>query len=499
MIETRHIGRVALAALLLSTTAARADLTAEDVWASWTGYYEALGMPITATSQGREGDTLVITGATMGSAMPDGSSFTATFPEVRMTEMGDGRVEVTFAAEMPVTMVQKPASGETVNMSMLLTQEGMSMIASGDPENMAYDMKVPTFGVSVSEMSVDGAAVPLKLDAVMTGGTGKYQMVTAGGRAVTSEFSAEKFTLDVSAQDPAGTGSFAMTGEFGGLSGTSNANVPEGVDMTDMNAAVKAGFSADGGFSYTSATYRIDFTDAAEQGTATVSDKGGNLTLALSQNGLSYGGGNKDLAVSITSMQIPVPVDFTLAEAAFNLAMPVTKSDTAQPFAFLTRLVDLSVSDGIWGMIDPAGQLPHDPATLVLDVNGMGKLNVDFMDPAMMAPDAPPPVNPGEIEAVTLNALQLRAAGAELTGSGAATFDNSAGVPVPLGAVDLKLVGANALIDKLVAMGLLPEDQAMGARMMMGMFAVPAGDDVLTSKIEFREGGSIFANGQQIQ
>ena len=35
--------------------------------------------------------------------------------------------------------------------------------------------------------------------------------------------------------------------------------------------------------------------------------------------------------------------------------------------------------------------------------------------------------------------------------------------------------------------------------MMMGMFAVPAGDDALTSKIEFKADGGIFANGQQIQ
>ena len=55
------------------------------------------------------------------------------------------------------------------------------------------------------------------------------------------------------------------------------------------------------------------------------------------------------------------------------------------------------------------------------------------------------------------------------------------------------------IVDKLVAMGLIPEDQAMGARMMMGMFAVPSGEDELTSKIEFKEDGGVYANGQRIQ
>jgi hypothetical protein len=33
-------------------------------------------------------------------------------------------------------------------------------------------------------------------------------------------------------------------------------------------------------------------------------------------------------------------------------------------------------------------------------------------------------------------------------------------------------------------MGLIPEDQAMMPRMMLGMFATPVGDDMLTSTIE---------------
>jgi hypothetical protein len=39
----------------------------------------------------------------------------------------------------------------------------------------------------------------------------------------------------------------------------------------------------------------------------------------------------------------------------------------------------------------------------------------------------------------------------------------------------------------------------MGAQMMLGLFAVPDGEDALASKIEFKDDGTIFANGQQIQ
>jgi hypothetical protein len=73
-------------------------------------------------------------------------------------------------------------------------------------------------------------------------------------------------------------------------------------------------------------------------------------------------------------------------------------------------------------------------------------------------------------------------------------------MPKPVGQINLALQGGGALIDKLVAMGLLPSEQAMGARMMMGLFAVPTGEpDSLTSQIEFTEDGQILANGQRIK
>ena len=70
---------------------------------------------------------------------------------------------------------------------------------------------------------------------------------------------------------------------------------------------------------------------------------------------------------------------------------------------------------------------------------------------------------------------------------------------VVVGAVDLQLNGVNGLIDSLVAMGLMPQEQVMGARMMLGMFATSVGDDQLTSRLEVTADGQILANGQRLQ
>jgi hypothetical protein len=149
-------------------------------------------------------------------------------------------------------------------------------------------------------------------------------------------------------------------------------------------------------------------------------------------------------------------------------------------------------------MFDPGGVLPRDPATLVVDIAGKANWLVDIFDPAIA--EAPMDQPPGEFHSLSVNELLLRLAGAELTGSGDFTVNNDAPVPMPAGTLNLQLVGGNALIDKLVQMGLLPEDQAMGARMMLGLFARPgAGEDTLVSEITVQEDGSVLANGQRIR
>ena len=95
--------------------------------------------------------------------------------------------------------------------------------------------------------------------------------------------------------------------------------------------------------------------------------------------------------------------------------------------------------------------------------------------------------------------------GASLSGNGAFTFDNNdlatfGGVPRPTGEVNLQLMGGNGLIDKLIQMGFVSDQDAMGARMMMGMLAVPGdGPDTLNSKLEINDQGHVLANGQRIQ
>ncbi len=108
---------------------------------------------------------------------------------------------------------------------------------------------------------------------------------------------------------------------------------------------------------------------------------------------------------------------------------------------------------------------------------------------------------PVEVQDVSINDFTLEIAGARLNGSGAATLDNSKMPPEPVGEVNFDLKGGIGLLDKLMALGLVPQEQGQMVKMMSGMFTLPGGngEDHLTSKIEMKEGGAILANGQQIK
>jgi PPE-repeat protein len=192
-----------------------------------------------------------------------------------------------------------------------------------------------------------------------------------------------------------------------------------------------------------------------------------------------------------------------MAEIGFKLDMPIQKSDEEQPFAFGLRLGDFTMPDTLWGLFDPAAILPRDPATIFVDVTGKAKVLFDMMDPE--AAETFEDEAPGELNALTINELLISAVGAKLSGTGDFTFDNSDtqsfdGIPAPSGSASLQLAGANALLDRLIQMGIMSDSDAMGARMMMGMLAVP-GDapDTLKSDIEINDQGHITANGQRIK
>ncbi len=280
--------------------------------------------------------------------------------------------------------------------------------------------------------------------------------------------------------------------------------IPRDFDPDFMPAAFDAGLAGKINLSYGAITGAISTKEADKSASGTISVESGDVFAAINRKTFRYGGGVIGEKLSITSPELPVsPIEYSIAEAAFNMLMPMGKSTEPEPFAFQFKIADLWVNDGLWGLIDQTAALPHDPVTVNIDVSGMGNWLVDITNIESEA--VRNTAVKGEMHALTLNALQVVVAGANLAGSGDFTFNNDDletfdGMPAPTGKLDLKLTGANTLIDTLVEMGLLPTDQAMGARMAMGLIMVAGdGEDTLVSTIEVSEDGKVLANGKRLK
>ncbi|NNE87828.1 MAG: DUF2125 domain-containing protein [Silicimonas sp.] len=484
---------------LVTAGPAFADLTAEQVLADQIAQMEIYGLEVATIDQSRSGDVLTVEGLEASMTTPEGT-FAMTMGGATFTEQGDGTVVVTYPAEIPLT-IKFDSEGEEFEFLMGITQEGMQTVGSGIPEDIRYDYTSDEFKVEVVEFlsPEEATELDMTIEISMSGLTGFMELSGNTVRDYASQFNIEAVSLLLDGDVPEEEGDINVALEVADIAVEYAGKMAAQDFMNSFAQAVQAGNETKGKITHGAMRYGIkgDGPEGAFEGDFTVGS--GDLDFSLDKSGLDYGGTNRDMTMTFGGSMIPFPpMTLTMAESSGRFAMPVVPSpEEEQGFAMSLSMVDLVLDPFLWSMFDPGGALPRDPATIVLDLEGQGILTEDIFDPNAAEQMT---AAPGQLNAITLNELRMTIAGAELTGDGDFTFNNEGGMPVPSGVVNMMLVGGNGLLDTLVGMGLVPEEQAMGARMMMGLFARPGdGEDTLVSTIEVQEDGSVLANGQRIR
>lgn len=479
-----------------------AQVTPEQVWENWQAQTATSGFALTAGSAARVGDTLTLIDVRISGAQDD-VRVDAPMGTVLMRDLGNGSVDVAMGTTYPIEMKIDESGRDPVEMTLNVDQPGLSMIASGGADNMRYDVSATQVKVSLGKLRVDGEDIPLNVEIALNGLAGHASVAGADARDVSAEMKAESLVTKIAARNPDGEGDLRFditTNQFAlDYTGVIVPGMTSGSNIVD---ALRDGLRFAGGYSMGGTTFDFAFNDRSDSAAANGSIGSSEVTFRLDKDNLDYGVSVKQLDMVVSGSEIPFPeLRIVMGEYSMGLGLPVSPSEEPGDFRFLARLVDLVMPPEVWAIADPMGNLPHDPATLVIDAKGKLRMLIALMDPEQAAnADIP-----GELHALDLAELRLSAVGAELTGNGAFTFDNNDletfdGMPRPTGALDLRLVGGNALLDKLIAMGLVPQDEAMGARMMMGLFGRPGdGPDTLTSRIEVTPEGAVLANGQRIQ
>jgi len=471
----------------------------------------------------REEVTVTITApraAVTASGMPDAVSYASLVPSIQIrAEIPDGsslaRLELDLARVTARTLL-RGTEGQP-DMTGELDVEGLNLTldVSGEAENAGKlrfsigDLAIRTatagktsdmtvgHGAGTFDLAAREAGQPFRLTGALGGGT---VIASAGEDHFAFDGSERSLSLNFSGGDGDTGDDMSISAILADVSGRLQA---EGSDAmsADFDAALAGGLKMSGGLGLGPASFDFAGQDAGGASRARVSLGGLDTTFALEARALAYGIAANAVELALTAPEIPVPEAVaTLGGLELDLAMPLERSGAPEPFHLLARLVDLGLGEEIWAMLDGAGMLPHDPATLILDTEGTVTLLEDLAEAGEALDGALPLL----INKVTLNEMVLQALGARVTGEGALAFDNEdmpgfPNMPHAEGSLQLAGQGVIGLMDKLMTMGVMTGEEALGLRMMMGAFARvdPVKDEIATT-LDFRD-GQLHANGNKVQ
>jgi len=487
-------------AALIAGSAAQADVTATQVWEDWKSQLALYGEDnLTIGAEETSSGTVTVRGLGLRAA-DDEITAQVSMGTVVFNEQSDGTVRVTMDESYPVVIT----GDDGVVVTITISQQNMEMIVSGDPDAMDYDITADEYKIALQDV-VDGS-VTFTGDAEIALNDVDLTYETSVGDLRDISYSGTIASVDllVDFKIPGGNGEYVTGGgKMVGLTTQAEMSMPLDGNFEDPDMLLTEGFAIAGGYTTDSADFVFDVNADGDQASGSISMGSSTLTGEVSNTTVGYSSVTNDIAMNFLSGEFPLPIEFSLAEYGINFQMPMSATGESSDFAIGFDLVDLSISDTIWSLFDAGNVLPRDPATIQLAMSGKAKALFDMFDPAQQ--DAMNDAEmPYEFESVTLDTLNINAAGAKLTGEGAFTFDNTdmesfAPMPRPEGEASIEITGFNKLLDNLVAMGLVPEQDVMGARMMVGMFARSTGDDQMETSVEILPSGQVNVNGNRVR
>lgn len=519
---------------------ALAEVTPSEVWQNWVEYYKANGYTVTEGAREDAGQTLTLRDVVVGYDQPqDGTRVEFRTPEITLTGTGDGRVRTVLAETSPVTASFRDSDGKQVTLNGSLVARDAEILSDGTAADMTHESRAGELTLALQSVQTAEGTREVPASVRLVNATSRQQITDAETLRFDATMAADRLEIAADYADPEGAeapGRVKVNGALESLQASSAGSLPKDVDVTQaLHTALRAGMNVTAALSAGQGRLDLDFAGADDQGQqdtarANTTLQGLDLTVGLGPEGLKYQGGIDSTSTELQARDLLAPVGYTLTESTFDVQFPVMQAAAPAPFKFAYSIGGLTLADTVWNLFDSARTLPRDPASLDIDITGLIRVTMDLFDPALAeaaereaagagaAEGAAPPVqgteapaegtqapaetpSPFEPVQVSINKLALNALGASLDASGELTVPEGGNPEQPVGQVQARFEGVNGLIDRLVQLGVIPQDEVAGYRMMLALFARPApeGGDALVGQFEFREGGQIFANGQQVQ
>jgi hypothetical protein len=491
----------------LTAAPALADITANDIWNSYQAIAQTVGGELTATTT-RDGNTVAFTDAKLHVAFPDDKgSLDVFYPTLSYTDNGDGTVSMDMEGDQVYKLVItgiNPAT-DMVSAELVFNYSDAELIASGDPDDITFSYAMDGFTFALQNLTADGIPGSADFGLSLTGEnsdlSGSSQIILGDLITITDQSKMSALSYKAEFKDQLGVETVTSATYMDISSNLSVALPTGGMSVTNLAAALKQGLSVE----LTTTTGNTTMQDGEQIMSETATGDSSSGLVSANDEAIQLTAEVADMSMDMAAgAEFPFDLSAKMARFGVDFKMPVTATEAPQDFTVAFNLGDLTIGEDLWSLFDPAAVLPRDPATLLVSLTGQATLLQDLLNFTEMMELAEGNL-PVELNALTIKDFLISAAGASLSGTGDFVFNNDDltsfdGMPAPSGTADLQITGANGLIDKLIELGFVEESDAMGARMMMGMMAVPGdGDDTLKSSLEITEDGQITANGQRIK
>lgn len=463
---------------LCAASAAPADIAPDGLWRHWQTLAAAGGGTL-AADVARDDGALRLDAPAL--TLGDGAAAVTLSVDGARIVREDGE-SVLIVDPGSILTLSRPGTG-AAPLEILLGGSGLRLRASGALPAPDYALTSARLILDLLAGAADRAPGTPELFALTLDGLEADLTGLGSGGAVTLDGTLASVRLRSEGESP-------ETGTRGALDATQTGVRWSAALLPDPDPQAPAGATLSLAADALTAESRI----APAGGRPTrIAATGGGSRLGLSVEGgrAFIGSSAEGLQLEVSGGGLPVPsLGLALGGAAVEMTLPVGIPAAEAPEAgarLALRLDQLTADETLWARLDPAGALPRSAADL--DLTAAARL-------AVAAPDGPggaPRLLPTEI---TLQDLSLRFAEAELSADG--RFDTGAALR-PAGALDVTVVGGEALLGRLSAAGLLTPRVEMGARMMIGLFATPGEGDRLSMRIETEDDGGLVFNGLRLR
>ena len=502
----RETSAVLTGALLATTGTAGAGLAPTEVWNvlkdSWTG----MGYEVAANVRG-SGDLLSIHGLSLEFESGGEAPVRLEYAPITLKAEDDGTVHISPPEDVAWYFT---TDGETFGTKFKLEWKDAGFAASGQPEAMVLDVRANEMRVGLHGVQAENRKwqeLPGRLDIVVSGLRNRTEF--RSGETLQSDFNADLLKINVDTFDgPAGGARMDLAEAFNlelavrGINGSTSATVLMETVPGDFAGMIRAGYSS--GFEWFNDALSLQAELATHDGEFAVAleSESSAVNGALSESGMGFDIESGALSISIpSSEEFNEPFDLSLKAGSLGVVFPVIAGENL-PFALSLRLEELALPENLLSYFDPGSILPRDPANLEFDVSGNGKLMTDLADPAAFIME----IENGAgflPQVLSLNKLLVSLAGTQLTGHGQAEFviddqEWSFLQQIPQAKAEFVLTGANRLVDRLVAAGLIEKTQATWIRLQLALLTIPNEDGGLSSMIETNNLGHLFVNGQRV-